>query len=75
MKYKKRPRLLYVVTKTKSVNGYQFIKDELIDVTHVNEEVGVRTVITFKDRNNNTFTMDIEQFSKIFKFDCETEGE
>ena len=65
-----RKRLLFVATKKTVHNGYGFAKGELVDVTHINIEVGVRSLVRVVDMYGNSHTMKFETFNRNFAYDC-----
>lgn len=66
-----RRRLLCISKKAFKLNGYEIRVGELVDVTHVNEEVGVKTMVRFIDRFGNPHVMEMCRFGELFDYDCE----
>lgn len=62
-------RLYYIAKDGMTINGYGIRKNEMVNVTHINIEVGKRVLMTFTDMYNNTHAMDDKAFHSKFKFD------
>ena len=61
-------RLLCIAKEGTSINGYGIRKNEIVEVTHINIEVGKKSLLTFKDMYGNTHVLDDKGFFNRFKY-------
>ena len=66
--------VLYRTKKTKVINGKTFRIRELVEMTHINIEVGKGAIITFKDMRNFVMAFDSKQFFELFELDVILNG-
>ena len=62
-------RLLCTAKEATSINGYGIRKSEIVEVTHINIEIGTLTKLTFRDMHGNTHTLDDKGFFSRFEVD------
>lgn len=65
---------LYRARATRVINGNMFKIGELVEMTHINVEVGKRSIITFKNMRNFVMGVDSKTFFDTFELDVILNG-